>query len=356
MKAARLHAIKDFRVDELPVPKPSGEQLLVKVGACGICGSDIPRIFELGTSKQKYPLTIGHEFGGTVVSVGEKADPALIGRKGAVFPCIPCRRCSSCSSGDYAMCLDYDYLGSRSDGGFAEYCLIPSAWHLVESTNPLTSMEALAMVEPCTVAQHAVRRSGLRAGYSVVIFGAGPIGIMTARWAAIFGADPVVLVDVVEEKIRFAEERGHTVLNGITQDIAAEFRKLNGGQPADVVIEGTGTGAALNQAIDCVKTFGTITLLGNPHKDTTIKLTRHSSILRKELIIKGVWNSHYSDAPINEWKYTVRMMDAGRMAVEDLISHRCDIDGIPRLCEDIYMHRINICKAMYSEGMKNAEG
>ena len=79
MKAARLHAIKDFRTDDVPVPSPKGTQLLVKVGACGICGSDIPRIFELGTSKQKYPLTLGHEFGGTIVSVGESADSALIG-------------------------------------------------------------------------------------------------------------------------------------------------------------------------------------------------------------------------------------------------------------------------------------
>jgi len=352
MKAARLHAIKDFRVDELSVPQPRGEQLLIKVGACGICGSDIPRIFELGTSKQKYPLTIGHEFGGIIVSVGEKADSNLVGKKGALFPCIPCRKCSSCASGDYAMCLDYDYLGSRSDGGFAEYCLVPSAWHFVESTNPLTSQETLAMVEPCTVAQHAIRKSGLNAGNSIIIFGAGPIGIMVARWAKIFGADPVVLVDVVDEKVKFAEERGQITLNASAQDILTEFQKLNGGKPADVVIEGTGTSAALNQAIDCVKTFGTIVLMGNPHKDTNIKLTQHSKILRKELVIKGIWNSHYSDTPINEWKYTVKMMDAGKMTVEDLITHKCNIDDIPQLCEGIYTHKVNICKAMYIGGIE----
>jgi L-iditol 2-dehydrogenase len=352
MKSARLHAIKDFRVDEVKIPIPTGEQLLLKVGACGICGSDIPRIFELGTSKQKYPLALGHEFGGTIVAVGEKADQSLIGKRGAIFPCIPCRKCSSCVSGDYAMCLDYDYLGSRSDGGFAEYCLIPSAWHFVEASNPETSSEALAMVEPCTVAQHAVRRSNLKAGYSVIIFGAGPIGIMTARWAKIFGADPVVLVDVVDEKVEFARGRGQIVLNGITQDIVSEFKKLNGGRLADIVIEGTGTSAALNQAIDCVKTFGTIAMLGNPHKDTTIKLLQHSSILRKEINLAGVWNSHYSDTPLNEWKYTVRMMDCGKMIVNDLITHRCKLEGLPQLCEDIYMHKVNICKALYSEDVK----
>jgi L-iditol 2-dehydrogenase len=126
--------------------------------------------------------------------------------------------------------------------------------------------------------------------------------------------------------------------------------KLNGGMLADAVIEGTGTGAALNQAVDCVKTFGTIVLLGNPHKDTTIKLSNHSKILRKEINLAGVWNSHYADTPINEWKYTVRMIDSGKMIVDDLVTHRCGLDDIPRLCEDIYMQRVDICKALYSAG------
>src|SRR5690606_32360302 len=131
-----------------------------------------------------------------------------------------------------------------------------------------------------------------------------------------------------------------------------EFKKLNRGQLADVVIEGTGTGAALNQAIDCVKTFGRIALLGNPHKDTTIKLSKHSSILRKEINLAGVWNSHYADTPINEWKYTVRMIDSGEMVVDDLVTHRCSLDNIPKLCEDIYMRKVSICKALYSAEVK----
>jgi Threonine dehydrogenase and related Zn-dependent dehydrogenases len=349
MKAARLHAIGDFRVDEVPVPRPGGRELLLKVGACGVCGSDIPRIFELGTSKQRYPLTIGHEFSGVIEQVGPDADPGLIGRRGAVFPCIPCRKCESCLSGHYAMCIDYDYLGSRSDGGFAEYCLVPSDWHFVESTNPGTSLEALAMVEPCTVAQHAVRKSEIRGGSSLLIFGAGPIGMMAARWAELFGAELVVLVDVADDKIAFAKERGMKhVLNGITQDVAAEFRKLNRGRLPDAIIEGTGTGAALNQAIDCSMTFGTIVLMGNPHRDTVIELKEHSNILRKELSLKGMWNSHYFDVPVNEWTYTVRMLDQEKIKVEDLITHRSSIDGVPDMCQGIYDRTLNICKAMFS--------
>ncbi|MDR1507684.1 MAG: galactitol-1-phosphate 5-dehydrogenase [Treponema sp.] len=349
MKAAQEFAIGSFKTVDVPVPKPGGEQLLIKVAACGICGSDIPRIFELGTSKQKYPLTIGHEFGGEITAAGPLADPALVGKTGAVFPCIPCRTCESCLTADYAMCLDYDYLGSRSDGGFAEYCLVPSSWHFVETKNPALDPDSLALVEPCTVAQHAIRKAEIRAGNSVVIFGAGPIGIMAARWARLFGAGPVMLVDVVDQKVAFARERGERfVVNGITQDVPGEFRKINNGALPDAAIEGTGTGAALAQAIDCTRTFGTVVLMGNPHKDTTIPLSRHSQILRKELILKGMWNSHFAATPINEWTYTVDMLDAGKMQVMDLVTHRASLEDLPRLCEDIYKQRVNICKAIYS--------
>lgn len=349
MKASRLFSIGDFRTVEVERPVPTGKQILVKIGACGICGSDIPRIFELGTSKQKYPLTIGHEFGGQVVAVGEDADPGLIGRRGAIFPCIPCRKCGPCEGGNYAMCEDYDYLGSRSDGGFAEYCLVPSAWHFVESGNPNLSDEALAMVEPCTVAQHAIRQSGLTAGQALVIFGAGPIGQMAARWGKIFGAGPIILVDVLDEKVEFARARGHIAYNSNTTDIPKVIRELNGGRLADVVVEGTGAGAALGLGVNCCKTFGTIVLMGNPHRDTTITLAQHSSILRKELTLKGVWNSHYASDPINEWKYTVKMMDEGAMKVEDLITHRSTLDQLPQLCKDIFEHKVSICKALYSK-------
>lgn len=349
MKAARLFQIGDFRTVEENIPIPQGKQLLLKVGACGICGSDIPRIFELGTSKKRYPLTIGHEFGGEIVAVGDQADQGLIGKRGAIFPCIPCRQCAPCEGGNYAMCEDYDYLGSRSDGGFAEYCLIPSDWHFVESENPDLSDEALAMVEPCTVAQHAIRKSGLTAGQALLIFGAGPIGQMAARWGKIFGAGPIVLVDVLDEKVEFARQRGFTVFNSMKEDIAQKMRELNNGQLADVVVEGTGTGAALGLGIECCKTFGHVVLMGNPHRDTTIALAQHSAVLRKELTIQGIWNSHYASAPINEWKFTVKMMDEGKMEVEDLITHKSSLEQLPQLCKDIYERKVSICKAMYAK-------
>lgn len=252
MLAARLHAIGDFRVDTVGIPQPEGKELLVKIAACGICGSDIPRIFLLGTSKQKYPLTIGHEFSGTIVKTGPDADPALVGKQGAFFPLIPCGHCENDLTGHYAECVDYDYMGSRRDGGFAEYVLVPSAWNFVEAKGAHPDMVQLAMTEPACVAQHAVRSSRMYAGANVVIFGAGPIGLMMARWAHLFGAGSVLLFDVQDEKVDFAIAHGEHAVNSLKESPVEAVKAAFDGKLADIVIEGTGAGPVLDQCLSLI--------------------------------------------------------------------------------------------------------
>ena len=344
MKAARLHTIGDLRCDEVEIPVPHGEELLVRVGACGICGSDLPRVFEHGSSNGKYPLAIGHEFAGEVVQVGEQADPALIGVRAAIFPLIPCRKCDPCVTGNYAMCEDYDYLGSRRDGGFAEYCLIPSAWHLIPSEK--ASMEELSMTEPACVAQHAVRRANVQAGQTVVIFGAGPIGILAARWVQIFGAEPI-LVDISPEKVAFAREKGFRVVNSREENVVDAVKKWNGGCLADAAIEGTGAGVVLSSCIECIRAKGTIALLGNPAGETKIPQKLHSMMLRKEVDVHGVWNSSRAPYPVNEWKFTVRMMDEGILKTADLITDRLSLEELPQAMAEIKSGARKIVKAVY---------
>ena len=312
MKAMRLHKIGDFKYEDVELRDIKDDEILMKVEACGICGSDIPRVFELGA--HTFPITIGQ----------------------------------SCETGHYAQCTNYNYLGSRCDGGFAQYCIIPSKWHLIFSENKDVTSEALAMVEPATVAQHAVRRAEVTAGDNVLIFGAGPIGIMAARWAEIFGAKHVILVDIDEQKTEFAKERDLNIVNSLKEDIGDYLEKVTGKKQVDAVIEGTGSSAGFNQSIEYVKPFGTIALLGNPNKNTEIQLANHSQILRKEINIHGVWNSYYASTPRNEWKYTVEMMDQEKFKVDDLITHKAPLDQMERLFTDIYQHNITICKAMYS--------
>ncbi len=343
MKAMRLHKVNQFTLDEVPRPVPRNDEILLKVEACGICGSDVPRVYELGT--KVYPVTLGHEFAGVVCEVGRAENNSLIGKKAAIFPIIPCRNCENCQTGNYAQCNHYQYLGSRNDGGFAEYCLIPSKWHLVLSNNPDVSVEALALVEPATVAQHAIRKGGLSAGENLVIIGAGPIGIIAARWAKIFGASQVILLEIDDVKIDFAKQCNLDVRDIKDEKCVNNIVKEAG--RIDVVIEGTGTSSGLNTAIQLCRTFGRVVMMGNPHQDTTIALQNQSMILRKELHLIGMWNSYYAELPFNEWAYTVKQMDDGVLAVTDLITHKASLAELKNLFDQIYAKEVTVCKAIY---------
>lgn len=349
MKATRLFEIGDFRTIDIELRDLKNDEILIEVGACGICGSDLPRVFELGTSTKKYPLTLGHEFSGTVVKVNNSEDDNLIGERVAVFPCIPCQKCEMCEIGQYALCLDYDYLGSRSDGGFAEYCIVPNKFHLVKSNNPELSLDELSMTEPATVAQHTLRRAKLSAGENIVIIGAGPIGIMTAKWAKLFGANNIILLDVIDEKINDLRTKGYKVLNSLDKNLKKEINEILNGEPLRIVVEGTGTSSGLNIAIDLAHHMGNIALLGNPHKDTILKLENHSKILRKELNIFGVWNSYFAKNPLNEWKYTVEMLDEKKLILADLITHRVSLEELPEIFKKIYNNEINTQKVIFTK-------
>ena len=224
---------------------------------------------------------------------------------------------------------------------------IPSAWNFIEAKGAHPDLVELAMTEPACVAQHALRSSGIYPGARVVIFGAGPIGLMMARWAHLFGAASVLLFDVQDEKVAFAIAHGEHAANSLKVSPVQAVKEAFGGTLADIVIEGTGAGPVLDQCVDTVRSFGEITLVGNPTSDAKLSLRQHSLILRKELVIRGVWNSMYSDQPINEWHYTVQMLEAGKIHFKDLITHTTDLDGLPSLCDKIHHKEISVCKAMY---------
>ena len=165
MKAWVLHNIGNITLDEVTIPRPAAGEVLLKVRAAGICGSDIPRIYDTGAHSM--PLIPGHEFAGEVVAVGEGVNDSWIGKRTGVFPLIPCRKCRPCSERRYEMCRGYSYLGSRRDGGFAEYVVVPE-WNRIELAANVSYEEA-AMSEPMAVAVHAIRRVQPKANETVSV-------------------------------------------------------------------------------------------------------------------------------------------------------------------------------------------
>jgi L-iditol 2-dehydrogenase len=317
MKACNLHGIGDLRYEDVPAPKIGPGEVLLQVRAAGICGSDVPRVFEKGT--YHFPTSPGHEFAGRIVETAGE-DRELLGKRAAVFPLIPCGKCPACQVGEYPQCRDYDYYGSRRDGAFADYIVVKK-WNLVFIPDAVP-FEHAAMCEPCAVAIHALRQAGITLGDTVAIFGAGTIGLLAAQIAQGWGAAQVVLIDVDEAKLEFARKLGfaHTVDTG-RADSAEYIKGITGGKGADIALEAAGVSPTLEGCLKSVKAFGTVVLMGNPAKNMEVNQKAYWEILRKQLTLRGTWNSSYNDAH-NDWRLAIQCMDRGVLRLEELITHR----------------------------------
>lgn len=323
MKACVLHSIGDLRYENVQTPMPGRNEVLLKIKSSGICGSDIPRVFTKGA--YHFPIIPGHEFSGEVVELGSELDRSLVGKRAAVFPLLPCRECEACQIGEYAQCLDYNYFGSRCDGGFAEYIVVP-LWNLVFFSETLSYEEA-AMTEPAAVAIHALRQAGIVIGDNVAILGAGPIGLILAQWSIAWGAEKVFLVDIDDKKVEFAKEIGFEyVCNSNKTDPVEWIKQMTNGRGVDVTVEGTGYSKALEQCLFSVRTFGTIVVMGNPAGDIDLSQKAYWEILRKQLKICGTWNSSYVSIPKNDWSLALSMMEKGKIKVKQFITHRYSLD------------------------------
>jgi L-iditol 2-dehydrogenase len=327
MKACVLHGVADFRCEETPKPSPRPGEVLVEVEACGVCGSDIPRVFSKGA--YRFPTIPGHEFSGVVAAAGpDGAGASLVGRPVTVFPLIPCRKCPACEAGAFAQCADYDYLGSRSDGAFAEYVRVPE-WNLVPLPDGVAFEEA-AMTEPCAVALHAVRQAGIQPGDTALVMGAGPIGLMVAMWARIGGAGNVLLADVDDAKLEFAQRLGFDrTFNPARSGSVAAWVQDTAPLGADVAIDAAGSAPAVEACLDSARTFGRIVLLGNPPGDMSLSQDAYWAILRKELHIRGTWNSTRAQLRANDWQTSLDFIAARRLALEELITHRVTLEELP---------------------------
>jgi L-iditol 2-dehydrogenase len=347
MMACNLHGVGDLRYEEVALPAVGPGEVLLEVRSSGICGSDIPRVFEKGT--YHFPTIPGHEFAGVIAAVNS-GDEALMGRKAAVFPLIPCGKCAACQIGEYPQCHDYDYYGSRRDGAFAEYIAVKK-WNLVFVPEEVP-LEHAAMCEPCAVAIHALSQGGISLGDTVLIFGAGTIGLLAAQIARGWGAGEVVLADVDQTKLDFARGLGFTHTVNTRSAGAEEYvRDLSGGRGADLALEAAGVSAAVEGCLKSVRTFGKVVLMGNPAGNMDISQKAYWEILRKQLSLKGTWNSSYNDAH-NDWRLAVKCMAKGILDLEKLITHRFSFSECGRAFELARKREEFYVKIMFVNGGK----
>lgn len=328
MKCANLHRINDLRYEDMPMPECQENEVLVQVKNCGICGSDIPRVYTKGT--YHFPTVIGHEFSGKVVF-----DPQneLVGKKVAVFPLLPCFRCESCKSGNYATCEHYDYYGSRRNGGMSEYIAV-NRWNIIPVPDNVSYIEA-AMCEPVSVARHAISKLNIKKGESLLVSGAGPIGIIAGQWAKSFGAQNVYYFDVDKRKIEFCEKFG--------------FMEYKKGTRIDCVLEGTGYADALSKCLEAIEPGGRMVLMGNPAGDVCLSQSTYWHILRKELTVYGTWNSSYNHKQ-NDWIESLQAMSEKKVDVIELVTHVYDLSECVKAFEMMRNRTEFFNKVMLSVG------
>ena len=294
MKAAVFYGPEDLRLEERPLPAPKENELLIRVGACAICGSDL-RTYRFGASNITEPVIMGHEIAGTIVEAGGALTGWGVGDRVAVAPAVPCCECGYCRRGLQTMCDNLRSIGYQFDGGFAEYMIVPWAAVRAGCLNRVPdnlTLEEATLAEPLACAINGQELLGVGLDDTVAILGAGPMGSMHADLAKIRGARRVILADVQEHRLELARAFAADVLvDGAREDVAARVREETEGGGASVVIVAAPSAAAQEQALTLAAKHGRVSFFGGLPKNNPCASLNANLIHYRELFIMGAYGS-----------------------------------------------------------------
>ena len=342
MKAAVLDAERQLAYRDVADPMPGDGEVLLEVRASAVCGSDVHRYLR---GHRTYPMIMGHEAAGIVSAIGPGVDESLRGRHAALIPLVPCHACAQCRAGRFSACATYSFIGSRRDGAFAQLVALPASNLLLVPDD--LPFEAAALIEPSTVARHMLDLGHVRSGDTAVVFGAGSIGLMLVQWLRIVGARLIVVSDLVAANREAALALGaHLTLDAANDDAAAEVLRVTAGG-ADLVLEATGSPAALGQTIEVARPRGAIVLGGNQPLDASLPMTFVEGLMRKELTLTGGFMSYSAPWPGHEWTDGLAAVLDGGLDAAGMISHRAPLSEAPRLFVEMAAHRLTHRKIVF---------
>jgi L-iditol 2-dehydrogenase len=313
MKANVLHAKETVAVDDVPVPTVDADQVLVRIQAVGVCGSDVHYFHEMriGDFVVEEPMILGHESAGTIVEVGADVPRDRIGERVSIEPQRACRVCEQCKAGRYNLCPFMEFYATPPiDGAFAEFAVIQADFaHPIPDS---VSIEAAALCEPLSVGIWANQKAGTGPGSRVLIAGAGPIGVVAAQVAKAFGASEIIVSDIVplrrEQALRFGATR--------VIDPAAESVE---GLEVDAFIDASGAARAVQAGILAVKPAGRVVLVGMGKPDLELPVGR---IQNRELVVTGVFR--YA----NTWPLAIDLIASGKVDLDALVTGRFGLDRV----------------------------
>jgi L-iditol 2-dehydrogenase len=347
MRAAALYGKQDLRVGEITVPHIDDEEILVQVKGAFVCGTDV-RMYHNGYQgiSEKNPLVLGHEGSGIVARVGSHIKNFKEGMRVAVAPNIGCGICDFCVSGNTHLCLQYKALGIHMPGFFAEYVKIPENFvrqgNIVEIPNTL-SFEEAALAEPLACVFNAFEKSRMRPGETILIIGAGPIGLMHAKMARTAGAEKIFINDLSRERLDLCRQLDSTFITIESETLKEDIARLTEGRGVDVCITACPAPQAQQIALELAAINGRIIFFGGlPQHKAHVSLNTNL-IHYKQLEVTGTTRQSLS-----QYRRTLRLVACGRIYIKDLISSRTSLIEIQSALDNISQAR-SLKSAIYFE-------
>jgi L-iditol 2-dehydrogenase len=346
MTVSRLHGIRDVRIEEAPVPAPGPDEVLLKIASVGTCGSDVHYYVEgaIGDQVVTEPIQMGHEFSAWIAGLGADVDneELEIGQLVAVDPAIPCGVCESCLHGHPNLCPNVEFCGTPPiDGVFAEYAVMPAenCFPLPEGFTP----DEGALLEPLGIAIHTVDLAHLKAGETIAVLGAGPVGLLVAAVAKAAGAGAIYMTEPIAERREFAlENYADAVFNPDEEDVVAAIMDATDGRGVDVAFEAAGAEETPDQAAHIVRPGGKVVVAGIPSKDQMVMTA--SQIRRKGLTIKMVRRMKHT------YPRAIRMVSTGMVDVAKLATHVFPLKRIEEAFELVSAYEDGVLRAMIRVG------
>jgi L-iditol 2-dehydrogenase len=340
MKALLLSKYKQLEICELDAPAYAPNEALVRVAACGICGSDVHG-FDGSSGRRIPPIVMGHEAAGTVAAIGSNVNGFAVGDRVTFDSTICCGKCGYCQQGQTNLCDQRQVFGVscgdyRCNGAFAEYVVVPqrTLYHLSDEL----SFEEAAMLEAVSVAMHAVSLSQIQTGDTALVVGAGMIGLLTMQALFAAGCTSVFVTDLDAGRLKMAQEIGASaVLPAEKGAIVAEILQRTNGKGVDVTVEAVGAGATVSTAVDCTRKGGTVTLVGNIAAEVSLPLQK---VVTRQIRLQG------SCAIAGEYPQAIKLVTSGKIKVKPLISAVAPLEEGPLWFDKLYAGDSNLMKVV----------
>ncbi len=339
MKALLLSQYRHLEITDIPIPDPAREELLVRVAACGICGSDVHG-YDGSSGRRIPPLVMGHEAAGVIASVGEDVGGFAEGDRVTFDSTVYCGECGNCRRGDVNLCDRRQVLGVSCgdycrNGAFAEFVAVPA--RIVHRLPDNLSFSEAALLEAVAVALHAVSLAPIEPRNTALVVGAGTIGLFVQQALLVAGCTSVFVADVDATRLKLSEGLGATTILGSGSDLVNEILRLTNGKGVDIAVEAVGLNQTVTTAINATRKGGSVVLVGNISPEVTLPL---QTVVTRQIRLQG------SCASAGEYPRAIELMSSSKINVKPLISAVAPLADGPHWFERLYAREPNLMKVV----------